>query len=106
SVGIHVTVAVPSWTPGPGVAPGLADGWQTYIAALILHEQGHVDRDLASAQQLLDDLTALGEADCGGLAAQVSNLATLSGVALAKSHADYDNETAHGRTQGAVLQMP
>jgi hypothetical protein len=36
----------------------------------------------------------------------VSNLATLSGVALAKSHADYDNDTAHGRTQGAVFQMP
>ena len=105
SVGIHVAVALPSWAAGPAAAPGLADAWQTYIAALTLHEQGHVDRDVASAQQLVNDLTALGPVDCGSLSLQVTSLATKSGVALAQSNLDYDTETGHGRTQGAILTM-
>ena len=106
SVGIHVAVALPGWTPGPGAAPGLADAWQAYVAALTLHEQGHVDRDVQSAQQLRSDLEALGESDCATLNVQVSALATKSGVALAQANLDYDNETGHGATQGAVLAMP
>src|SRR5262249_17282261 len=72
SVGIHVAVALPSWTPGPGVAPGLADAWQAYSSALALHEQGHVDRDVGSAQQLVNALAALGPVDCGSVGLQVT----------------------------------
>ena len=90
----------------PAPAPGLAEAWDSYIAALTLHEQGHVDRDVQSAQQLLDDLEALGEADCGSLATEVGALATKASIALAQANVDYDTQTSHGRTQGAVLAMP
>jgi predicted secreted Zn-dependent protease len=103
AVSLRVGVVLPSWTPGPGAAPGLAEQWQTYIAALTLHEEGHVDRYVEGAENVLAQLEALPELDCGTVASRVAATVQDASLGIARDQADYDAETSHGRTQGAVL---
>ena len=103
AVGLHVGVVLPNWTPGLNPASGLADQWATYIAALSLHEQGHVDRYRDGARDLVAQLEAMTDLDCPAVSSQVSATVLSFSVGLAKAQDAYDTDTGHGRTQGATL---
>jgi predicted secreted Zn-dependent protease len=103
AVGLHVGVVLPSWTPGLNPAGGLADQWATYIAALALHEQGHVDRYRAAARNLVDQLAALTDLECASVSSTVSATVLSFNVGVSREQDAYDAETGHGRTQGATL---
>ena len=80
----------PSWTPGLNPAPGLADQWATYIAALALHEQGHVDRYRDGARDLVAQLEAMTELDCAAVSSQVSATVLSFSLGLAREQDAYD----------------
>jgi predicted secreted Zn-dependent protease len=103
SVGLHAGVVLPSWTPDANATPGIVAGWQSYIAALAAHEQGHVDLDVTGARRLLADLQALPALPCGSVDTRVASMLTNTTDAIERANAAYDAETNHGRGQGAIL---
>jgi predicted secreted Zn-dependent protease len=103
AVGLHVGVVLPNWAPGLNPAPGLADQWAAYVAALALHEQGHVERYRDAARQLLSQLEALAGLDCAAVGGTVSATVLSFSLGVAREQDAYDTETGHGRTQGATL---
>lgn len=76
--------------------PTLVDKWNAYVRNLTLHEEGHVDN---IAESYLDVRTAIQGATCPTAEAQAQ--ATLE--VIGQFDRDYDRDTDHGATQGAVF---
>jgi predicted secreted Zn-dependent protease len=89
-----ITVTFPRWSPAPGASATLVQQWNTYQAALVTHESGHVSFVVATAP---DVLAAIKGATCA-----TAEAAAQAAVARIRQHdVDYDAETSHGATQGA-----
>jgi predicted secreted Zn-dependent protease len=95
-------VTLPRWTPPADTIPGLAAQWQTFLAALQVHEIGHKDISARAAAEIVHKLQAL-NSSCSSL----SDAAHRSTDAIVARSRDeqlrYDAETRHGVTQGAVF---
>ena len=94
-------ILMPRWVPGPAVSADQRARWERYSAALKLHEDGHVahGKQLASALAQISGLRA----DCGSIAAAVKARADALIRRYSGADAEYDRQTNHGETQGAVL---
>lgn len=103
AVGFHVTQTYPEWQPAASAQPDLAAQWQTFMANLITHEQGHVSLDTHYAQTVLHDLQSMSAPTCSSLIQQVTSRANHDVAALNAANDDYDARTHHGQTQGAIL---
>ncbi|MBC7546678.1 DUF922 domain-containing protein [Candidatus Saccharibacteria bacterium] len=103
SVGLHIALVFPVWSPNAASEAAVTAGWNRFISDLHTHEAGHVARDIAAGTALQATLQALPSADCS----MVTQLATQRADALITqldaSNQHYDRDTDHGRTQGAVL---
>ncbi|MRR30920.1 DUF922 domain-containing protein [bacterium] len=87
---------MPSWTPPANASPELVTKWETFIRALKGHEAGHLDNIINNYQIVL---TAIQSATCDTAdAAATTALGTLR-----QFDANYDAETNHGATQGAIF---
>jgi predicted secreted Zn-dependent protease len=90
-----ITIAFPHWTPPANAAPGLVDRWTTFTQALATHEDGHAVRVIQNAPNVRDAIAA---ASCANAAA-----AAQSAINVIQQISDqYDIDTNHGATQGAV----
>jgi predicted secreted Zn-dependent protease len=80
--------------------------FQTFLAALEVHERGHVRIAEAAARDVEDAIRALPAApDCASLDREANEAGQR---VLARSRSDevrYDQDTQHGRTQGAWLRQ-
>lgn len=95
-VDAEVTVTFPSWDPPSDASPELIEKWSAFITALAVHEQGHVDHVYES---LLLIETTIENADC--LTAEAAAQEIIR--EMNQFDLDYDRETGHGRSQGAVF---
>jgi len=78
--------------------------WRKFTSALWSHELGHGDLALTQAEELQTQLEALpAAADCNALRATVDELGDQAMDAHNAAQRAYDDETSHGRTQGAVF---
>lgn len=93
-VDLSLLVWMPRWTPETGADPELIERWRGYLAALALHERGHVGLVTAQVAQLDDILRAAPCADAEAVGALALN-------AIRALNSDYDVATQHGRSQGA-----
>ena len=101
-VDLLVTTALPEWTPPADAPYDLRRDWTRFAAALARHEAQHrtIGEDGASAvQRDLDGLTA---PTCAMADAEARRLAERAGIETEAAHRRYDDETGHGRTQGAT----
>ena len=103
STKLDLKVRMPRWTPPPGASQDLVRRWERYLDALRVHEAGHlqVGRDFES--NFKRAAVAMSTADCGALA---SALRARFDSLLEQSRQrdlDYDAQTRHGATQGAVF---
>ncbi|HVS58157.1 MAG TPA: DUF922 domain-containing protein [Candidatus Saccharimonadales bacterium] len=103
AVGLHVTQAYPEWQPTISAQPGLATQWQTFIANLKTHEQGHVSLGEQYAQTTLHDIQRMSAPSCTALVQAVDNRTSQEVAALNAANQHYDASTNHGATQGAIL---
>ena len=98
---LDLKVRMPRWS---GRDPDLSARWSRYVGALQVHEAGHlkIARDFESAfQRAASGLTTQ---DCGNLdAALRSQFDTMLKQANQRER-DYDAQTEHGATQGAVFK--
>ncbi len=103
-VGLHTATALPEWQP-LAASTRLANEWQAFIKALAMHEQYHVGLDRLYAAQLTADLTNLAPMSCGRLASAAQSLVQADITTLNQANTDYDTQTDHGATQGAILPV-
>lgn len=82
----------------------LTDAWKTYIWNLTKHEDGHRDIAVSTGQEIYQILASIGSFTSGTeLDAEARRLVKAKLQRLKEAQMEYDAETHHGKTQGAVL---
>ena len=93
-VAYEITVTFPRWTPTEQATPALVSKWNGYLYTLVLHESGHVTNVVSHIPALM---AAIKGSTC--LSAEGAAQAVLQQIRQFDSQ--YDDQTDHGRTQGA-----
>lgn len=100
---IQITLVIPTLAVIPSITGSLLSGWNHYIERLKVHEGGHIDMDLTLARKLRDDFANFPPAfDCNILQSQLQARFDSTSSTIKQLNIQYDNETNHGATQGAV----
>ncbi|MCK7592144.1 DUF922 domain-containing protein [Pseudomarimonas salicorniae] len=106
-VRLTMRLSLPEWRPRDAPSEPLEAAWLQMREGLVLHEEGHREMALETAQELAwaVDRVSRTQADCGALRRELLalRLSHLSRLALRSSA--YDRRTAHGLRQGAVLEI-
>lgn len=101
-VNLESTITLPHWQQHAQADSELAAEWDTFLAQLDVHEQGHVQHGVEAAEQIHQALTGM-TGSCSTLAEQANQ----RGVQIIEQYnqrdLEYDEQTRHGATQGAVL---
>ncbi len=102
-VTLAMTVTVPILS-ALNASQDVQNRWSAFIENTITHESGHVKLDLDRAREYQRALGNYPPArDCGSLQAGLRNLFNTSFAGIDRANVDYDSQTQHGRTQGAVF---
>ena len=105
-VGLAVQTTLPAWTPGPDAGPDLRRDWARFAANLRRHEDGHRRLAEAGAERVRDALGRLAAPTCAAVDTAARHRAEQVRIETDAEHRRYDDETGHGRTQGAVWPLP
>jgi predicted secreted Zn-dependent protease len=98
-------ILMPRWTKRHGASADLVARWQRYEAALLAHEEGHLDIGRELARVVEADLQRVPPAaDCRALDAAVRARYDTLLKGFSSRDKEYDQRTQHGRTQGAVFR--
>ena len=103
AVGVHVTVLYPRWVAPAQAAPSLAGQWQTFVTALQLHENNHVQMAIQYGQQLLGGLQHFPDTHCADLQHAVDAYGDKIVQTNNRAQIEYDNQTKYGATEGAIF---
>jgi len=95
-VSYDIKVTVPRWNPSPNTNPALIEQWNRYMNNLAIHEQVHVDA-------ILDHYLQVKDAIRGATCATAETAAQEILDKLNQFQIEYDLQTKHGETQGAVF---
>ncbi|HEY9736583.1 MAG TPA: DUF922 domain-containing Zn-dependent protease, partial [Trichocoleus sp.] len=107
STHVDVTITYPQWSAPSGVSSALQTEWQRYMLALQTHENGHKDNGIAAGRSILQALAALpASPSCQALDAAANSMAQRVVSRYNQNDLDYDRDTAHGSTHGAVFPGP
>jgi predicted secreted Zn-dependent protease len=100
-VTLHTTIVLPQLG---GVDPDRQAEYTRFYTALRIHENGHYQIEQKMAAALERELAALPEASCAGIEAVANAKGNDIVREFDRKEVQYDAETDHGRTQGAVLK--
>lgn len=104
-VALDVSVALPAWTPGRDAGYDLRRDWARFESSLRRHEEHHrvlAERGARAIQREMDGLAA---ATCAAVDAEARRRAERVRIETDAAHRLYDDQTGHGRTQGAVWPL-
>jgi predicted secreted Zn-dependent protease len=90
-----ITTVFPHWTPPADAPPELINQWTNFIQALATHEDGHAVRVIQNAYKVGDSIS---DASCANASAAAQSALN----SIQKINDQYDLDTNHGVTQGAV----
>lgn len=90
------TVLLPRWTAPENAHPELILKWNAYMLALVEHEKGHVDMVVAYLPEIIQAIQA---ATCDTAESRAQEIISQ----LRLDHLNYDQETNHGGSQGAIF---
>jgi len=105
-VNASITVTLPRWIPGLPVSPELIQIWSEYVTNLTRHEIGHIQFALEAAEEVqrrLESMPRYATAPEAHRAAQAVVNEVIEDFRARER--EYDRQTRHGRTQGAVLRF-
>lgn len=105
-VGLSVQTTLPEWTPGPGAGSDLRRDWARFASDLRHHEDRHRVLAEAGAGRVRAALDGLSAPTCSALDTEARHRADRVRIETDAEHRRYDDETGHGRTQGAVWPRP
>jgi predicted secreted Zn-dependent protease len=101
STRLELKMTLPRWSPPPGTSATFIQHYEAYVAALKLHENGHLEHGRAFENELKSALRSIPYQSCpaldGAVRARYSELLE----EYRQKDLDYDARTAHGKTQGA-----
>lgn len=100
---LHIKQALPGWANYDAASNQLKSQWQAYEAAVTSHENGHVKLVQQSAAQLLQAMQNLPSMDCSQVEKAVNQLGQNYLDQLGLANQNYDQQTGHGATQGAIV---
>jgi predicted secreted Zn-dependent protease len=104
SVSLDVVYTMPSWEPDDSDEIPLIDAWSTYLDALYCHEYGHGRLAVRCANEIYDAVQSVpGSSDCTALQTAATALVSSIVDTCNARDLDYDAETNHGATMGAVF---
>lgn len=104
AVSMHISQVFPAWSPATGTPSSTTSAWNSFIAGLHTHENGHVSIDNSYAKQIYNAMiSAQSASDCGTLQSSVNSTVKSLQSQLDAANDSYDASTGHGRTQGATL---
>lgn len=98
---LDLQMTLPRWAPPAGVAGDLVSRWERYVAALRLHEEGHLDHGRGAEKEFKVLASAMTAPDCGSLDRALRDRFSKLIADYQARDRDYDKRTEHGRTQGA-----
>ncbi len=98
-----ITYTMPRWMNVNQAPQSLQRHWQRYYQALKLHEDGHANHGKAATQEIWQQLPRLAQATCDQLEQLTNQTAQAIINRYAEKDREYDRQTDHGRTQGAVF---
>jgi predicted secreted Zn-dependent protease len=90
-----ITIEFPHWAPPADAVPGLVDRWTAFTQSLATHEDGHAVRVIQNAGTVADAISAASCANASAAAQSALN-------SIQQINDQYDIDTNHGATQGAV----
>lgn len=94
----------PKWDPPAGASTQDINKWNSYIEKTRLHEQGHIDIDKKHLNIFYEQLKQISTMPtCDEIRNEVVRLGHEMVEKSNKEDLDYDAQTQHGETQGAVL---
>ena len=95
---------MPRWTNLDKASASVSRRWREYYAALLVHEEGHARLARQAATTIQDAFTKLpGNVPCPTLREQHVQVYNIVLEEFRRRQKAYDEETQHGRTQGAVF---
>ena len=100
---LRIHQALPVWANYGGANPALKQQWQNYLTAVTTHENGHVQLIQESAAQLLQAMRTLKPTACSQIETTVNQTGQAYLAQLAQANQNYDLQTRHGVTQGAIV---
>jgi predicted secreted Zn-dependent protease len=99
-----MVVHLPNWEARAQAPQALRAAWDSFSAALRVHEEGHVAIATRHAAALRHQFEAMKPtAACPDLMDEATALVRATDAAMMKEQLDYDAKTNHGGTQGCVL---
>lgn len=107
SINFQSKITLPEWRSSGAFNANVLPRWNQFIAALRVHEEGHVDIALSEAKTLVAELEAMSpiKADsCNQLEDKVRQIVDIAVKAGIKASERYDVLTKHGELQGAVAK--
>ena len=101
---LTLTYTYPKWTASPASAPELVEKWNAFIAALIVHEQGHAQIEVKRAAVVMQELQNLpAYATCEAFDAAWQAKASALDEETTQIERQYDRDTQGGKTQGVIF---
>jgi predicted secreted Zn-dependent protease len=101
---LDIKYLMPKWTNASSASEKLQEKWNRYYAALQKHEEGHAEIARQAADEIEKSLGKMrGGANCPGLGEEANKIGNAILDDYRKKEKDYDRQTKHGKTQGAVF---
>ena len=98
----QITFIFPQWNAPESASQDLIDRWDTYMAALQEHEDGHKKIAIEAGYEILQAINALpAYPSCSELEQAADAVGEIILEQYRQQQATYDQNTEHGRTQGA-----
>jgi predicted secreted Zn-dependent protease len=97
TIEVEAVITLPELENAAALSPEEADLWAGYALQLRTHEDGHVNIYRAGAQELSNEIVALGEMpSCEQLRQTLAALGEAKIQRISQADRNYDLETAHG----------
>jgi predicted secreted Zn-dependent protease len=104
STELELVMTLPRWSPPAGAAASLVASWERYVAALRVHEEGHLEHGRGAERDFRAVAASLSAPDCAALDQALRQLyASILSDYQVRDTA-YDARTEHGKSQGAWLR--
>ncbi|NJR57931.1 MAG: DUF922 domain-containing Zn-dependent protease [Cyanobacteria bacterium CRU_2_1] len=101
---VDITFTLPQWDTPPNTSSSLIEAWNQYLAALQVHENGHMVNGLEAGIDVLYTLSrSPAYSSCQELEASVDTTTEQIIHYYNQQDINYDRHTQHGLTQGAVF---
>lgn len=97
TIELEAVITLPELSDEDALSTNELDLWKDYLAQLRAHEDGHVNIYRAGAQELSNEILALGEmADCDQLRKALAALGEAKIARISQADRNFDQQTGHG----------